>query len=234
VRTGAGHAAAALLLPVIIAIGGCGPSPVATQAAGASASPVVATQAAGASPSPLVAPPTSTTPVDGSSPATTVPAPSGSAASGVTVDAGLLPVLPSQIDGVPLQPDPATAEQIAADPTLAGSAQAIAVAFAIRPGTSSGDDLAIVSVIRLRPGVFSDSWFETWRSTYDQGACAVAGGVKGAPSQTSIAGRTVYVGTCAGDARTYHVRLADPSLIVSITAAGPARFGELVVAGLVE
>jgi hypothetical protein len=150
------------------------------------------------------------------------------------VDGDLLHVLPSRIDGVPLEPDPTTAAQIAGDPSLAGLAQAIAVALAIRPGTSSGDDLAIVSIIRLQPGIFSDAWFETWRSTYDESACEVAGGVTGSPTQKSIAGRTVFVGTCAGDAQTYHVHLRDPVLIVSITAAGPGRFGELVVAGLAE
>lgn len=144
-------------------------------------------------------------------------------------------MLPAAIDGVALEPDAATAAQIAGDPSLAGSAQAIAVALAISPGTSSsGDDLAIVSVIRLRPGVFSDAWYQAWRATYDEGACEVAGGVSGSPSQVSIAGRTAYVGTCAGDARTYHVHLADPTVIVSITAAGGRRFGELVVAALAE
>ena len=150
------------------------------------------------------------------------------------MDARLLDVLPAEIDGVALEPDPTTAAEIASDPTLAGSAEAIAVALAISPGASSGDDLAIVSVIRLRPGVFSDAWFETWRTTYDAGACEVAGGVRGQPSLVEIGGRTAYVGTCAGDAHTYHVHLADPTLIVSITAAGARGFGELVVAGLTE
>ena len=173
--------------------------------------------------------------IDGSAPpVATGPSTTGSAGPGLVVDASLLRVLPARIDGVALEPDPATAAQIAADPTLAGSARAIAVALAIRPGTSSGDDLAIVSVIRLRPGVFSDAWFVTWRTTYDASACEVAGGVKGAPSQVSIAGRTVFVGTCAGDAQTYHVHLADPTLIVSITATGAGHFGELVAAGLSE
>jgi hypothetical protein len=158
----------------------------------------------------------------------------GSGTLGIVVDAGLLRVLPRAIDGVALDPDPATAAQIAADPSLAGSAQALAVALAIRPGTSAGDDLAIASVIRLREGVFSDAWFETWRSTYDKGACDVAGGIDGTPKQVTIAGRTVFIGTCAGDAQTYHVHLADPTLIVSITAAGPGHFGELVMAGLAE
>jgi hypothetical protein len=199
---------------MVVAVG-CGSSAVTTSAPVASASPSV--------------PATGERPLPAASGAT-----AGSAGAGLSVDASLLSVLPARIDGVALEPDPTTAAEIAADPTLAGSAQAIAVALAIRPGTSSGDDLAIVSVIRLRPGVFSDDWFATWRTTYDQSACDVAGGVKGAPSQVSIAGRTVFSGTCAGDAQTYHVHLADSSLIVSITAAGPGHFGELVVAGLSE
>jgi hypothetical protein len=162
------------------------------------------------------------------------PAATGSFAAGLSVDASLLDVLPRQVAGTPLEADPATAAQIAADPSLARSVQALAVALAIRPGTSSGDDLAIASVVRLRPGVFSDAWFEDWRATYDQSACEVAGGIRGDPARVSIAGRSVFEGTCAGDAQTYHVHLADPTLIVSITAAGPARFGELVVAGLAE
>jgi hypothetical protein len=206
-----------LLLPLVVAVG-CGSSVPSTPATSASTAAAEPSETATGKGSPPVA--TATTP--------------GSAGPGLSVDASLLRVLPARIDGVALEPDPTTAAGIAADPTLAGSAQAIAVALAIRPGTSSGDDLAIVSVIRLRPGVFSDAWFATWRTTYDQSACDVAGGVKGAPSQVSIAGRTVFTGTCAGDAQTYHVHLADPSLIVSITAAGPGRFGVLVVAGLSE
>lgn len=211
----------ALLLPVMVAAGGCGPGSSVPGNAAASTVPAVSpsgTAGAGGPPS--------------AGPSSDAAAASG---AGLTVDAGLLRVLPTEVDGVALEPDPATAAQIAADPSLAGSAQAIAVALAIRPGTSSsGDDLAIASVVRLRQGVFSDAWFRTWRANYDDSACEVAGGVTGSPSQVSIAGRTVYVGTCAGDARTYHVHLADPALIVSITAAGAGRFGELVVAGLAE
>ncbi len=211
-----------LILPIVVALGGCVPSvsisgsPSASARSGGSRSP--SSEGVPASPSTV-----------------TSSAPAGSAGAGLAVDARLLGVLPAEIGGIALVPDPTTAAQIAADPTLASSAEAIAVALAIRPGTSSsGDDLAIVSVIRLRPGVFGDAWFVTWRTTYDQAACEVAGGVRAQPSQTSIAGRTVYLGTCAGDAETYHVHLADPTLVVSITAAGPNHFGELVVAGLAE
>ncbi len=212
---------AGLLLSVVLAAGGCGPSAPVTGSPGASASPaIVRPSAAGSG--------------EASLPAATIPAATGPTGPGLRVDASLLRVLPTQIDDAALEPDPTTAGQIAADPTLATSAEAIAVALAIAPGASAGDDLAIVSVIRLREGVFSEAWFATWRATYDQSACEVAGGVKGVPTQVSIAGRATYVGTCAGDAQTYHVHLADPTLIVSITAAGPRHFGELVIAGLAE
>ena len=210
------------LLPLlVVGIGGCVSSPV-TGASSPSPSP-------GFSPSALSgAPPTS----DAVASSTTATLP---AAAGLVVDPRLLDALPSSIDGVALEPDPTTAGRIAADPTLAGSASAIAVALAISPGTSaSADNLAIVSVIRLRPGVFSEAWFRTWRDSYDAAACEVAGGIRGEPATTTVAGRTVYVGTCAGDARTFHLQLHDPTLIVSITSAGIRGFGRLVVAGIAE
>jgi hypothetical protein len=206
---------AALALPVVLAAAGCGGS----GASGSSAaSPSQANRAsATASPTPST---------------TSVGRPS-SGQPGIAVDARLLEVLPTEIDGVALEADPSTAAQIAADPTLTGSAEAIAVALAISPAPSSGDDLAVVSVIRLRPGVFSDAWFDTWRAAYDAAACEAAGGVGGQASEMTISGRTAYVGTCAGDVRTYHVHLA-PAIVVSVTAAGQRGFGELVVAGLSE
>jgi hypothetical protein len=206
----------AIVLPMVLAIAACAPTGL--------ASPASSPGAPSAAVSESVAPSRST------------PDPSGSARPpmpALTVDADLLKVLPAEVDGAPLEPDPTTASEIAADPALAASAEAIAVALAITPGTStSGDDLAIVSVIRLRPGVFSDAWFGGWRTAYDQAACEVAGGVRDASAASTIAGRDVFAGSCAGDARTFHLRLADPTLIVSITAAGPRRFGELVIGGL--
>lgn len=211
---------AGLVLSLILTVGACESSTPVTATPGVSA-PEVSSAATHATIGPSL-------------PAAQASAPSGSGTTRVVVDATLLRLLPASVGGVALEPDPTTAEQITADPSLAESADAIAVALAIRPGTSTGDDLAIASVIRLRPGIFSDAWFETWRTTYDASACDVAGGVKGSPSQVVIAGRTVYVGTCAGDAKTYHVHLGDAGLIVSVTAAGAAHFGELVMAGLAE
>lgn len=149
----------------------------------------------------------------------------------VQVDPGLLEVLPAQIDGIDLEPDPETASQIAADPLLADSATGLAVAIAVAAGEGASEDVAIASVIRLRPDVFDEAFFQEWRDTYDEAACEVADGVE-STDEAEIGGRHVYVATCAGGAMTYHTYLEDQQFIVSITANGPRRFGELLMAGL--
>jgi hypothetical protein len=161
--------------------------------------------------------------------------PSGSpAASGnvVVVDAGLLRHLPASVDGFPLAPDPVTAATVAADPTLAANAEAIAMAIVVAPGGSDGDDLAVASVVKLRPGVDNPIFREIFRTAYDHVACEQAGGTVGSEA-TTIGGRDVLVGTCAGGATTYHVHLAD-GLLVSVTSLGSRRLGEQVVADLQE
>jgi hypothetical protein len=150
----------------------------------------------------------------------------------------LLEILPDAIDGIALEADPATAADIATDLDLEATAASLAVALAIAPGVSGASasgaaDLAIVSVVQLRPGVFDDAFFRAWRDTYDEGACEVAGGVSG-HAESEIGGLTTYIGSCAGGAHTYHVHIAGRDVLVSITAAGERRLGELVVAGLTE
>ena len=196
----------------------CGTAPV------TSVTPVAATPA------------TSAPPITSSSPSTADPAaaaasPGGS--GGIAIDASLLGVLPGEVDGVPLEPDAATAADVTGDPALARSASALGVAIAIAPGASATADLAVVWVVQLRPGVFNDGFFRNWRDTYDEAACAAAGGVDG-HAEAVIAGRDTRIGTCAGGVRTYHIHLARRDLLVSITAAGERRFGELVAAGLTE
>ena len=66
---------------------------------------------------------------------------------------------------------------------------------------------------------------------YNENACEIADGVA-SERQTEIGGRQVYVGTCAGGARTYHTYLEDQGFLVSITATGERRFGELILASL--
>jgi hypothetical protein len=182
-------------------------------------------------PTPTTPPSASVAPVDSA----VAPPPSSPAAAGaVAVDPALLGLLPADIEGQPLRPDDATAADIAATGDLAQDIEAIAVGLYIRPGTSTADDLAIVSVVRLHPGVFDDEWFRSWRSTYDEGACRVAGGVAPGGAETQIGEHDTHIGTCEGGVHTYHVHLEDPDRIISISAAGEGRFGERVVAGLTE
>ena len=102
------------------------------------------------------------------------------------------------------------------------------------PAPRARDDLAIVNVVRLRPGLFDDGWFRSWRTTYDDGACQVAGGVAPGGAETTIGDHATHIGSCVGGVHTYHVHLEDPDRVVSITATGEGRFGEQVVAGLTE
>jgi hypothetical protein len=158
--------------------------------------------------------------------------PAGSPASdGAVVDPTLLRHLPASVDGFALAPDPTTAANVAADPTLASNAEAIAMAIVVAPG-STGDDLAVASVVRLRPGVDNPIFRSIFRAAYDRVACEQAGGVAGSES-TTIAGRDVLVGSCTGGATTYHVHLAD-GLLVSVTSLGPRGLGEQIVTNLQE
>ena len=160
--------------------------------------------------------------------------PSGSPGAGPTtiVDPALLGHLPASVLGFPLAPDPSTAATVAADPTLAANAEAIAMAIVVAPGGSNGDDLAVASVVKLRPGVDNPIFREIFRAAYDRVACEQAGGVAGSQS-TTIAGRDVLVGSCTGGATTYHVHLAD-GLLVSVTSLGSRGLGEQIVADLQE
>jgi hypothetical protein len=86
-------------------------------------------------------------------------------------------------------------------------------------------------VIRLKPLIFSNAFFSSWRQSYDQSACSQSSGLKSTGS-TTIAGRQVFLGTCVGGALTYHVHLLAPDRLISITSVGEAHFGELVLEGL--
>jgi len=149
-------------------------------------------------------------------------APSGS----VAIDQTLLEVLPTTISGLPVAAiaKPAGTD----DPLLAESVERMAQAFVIDPATN---DFAYTSVMALRPGVFDGSYFRSWRDSFDEGACSQSGGVTG-HAETTIAGRTVYIGTCDGGVSTYHVRLDAPNEIVSISAFGEQRLGEQLLAAL--
>jgi hypothetical protein len=168
----------------------------------------------------------------------TDPAPSNSASASsvasVTVDPTLLSILPRDVAWTLLLPAPESATQIATDPSLATDVEAIAVALAVSAGTSGNEDLVIANVVRLRPDVFDDAFFEAWRTTYDEAACEPAGGVTGsAEAEQEIGGRQVFVGSCANGGFTYHARYGE-DVIVSLTSTGEGRYGELVMQHLGE
>lgn len=181
-------------------------------------------------------PPASASPVASASvaspPSTTAASPPAAAA--VVVDAALLDVLPAEIDGRALIRDTETAAEIVAGGGLPAEVDVLAVGVYVGAGSSTSDDLAIANVVRLRPGVFSDGWFRSWRDTYNVGACEVAGGVSAGSTDAEIDGRPVYIGTCQAGVHLYHVHLPDPDRVISITSLGDARYGERVVAGLTE
>jgi hypothetical protein len=180
--------------------------------------------------SPAVTVPTPTASPVVSAPSTPSPSLASVTASG-RVDSTLLDVLPRDIDGQPLQPD---AESAAAIENLPADVEALAIGLYIRAGSSTADDFAIVNVARLRSGVFEEGWFRSWRDTYDRGACEVAGGVAPGSTEAEIGGHATHIESCQGGVHLYHVHLADPDRVISITAAGEGRFGERVVAGLTE
>jgi hypothetical protein len=147
----------------------------------------------------------------------------------VIVDLALIDHLPATVDGLPIEADAETSATIAASPSLASDASAIAIARVLSPDS---DDLAIASIVRLRAGPFDEASYLQWRTTYDRAACEPAGGLA-ATDEQQIAGRQVFVGACNGGAQTYHVALTD-EVLVSITAIGERHLGELLVAGLRE
>jgi len=153
----------------------------------------------------------------------------------VTVDPALLEVLPSAVGGVALTPDAETAADIAADTSLADDVEALALAAAFGPLSSgdTGGDYAVATVVRLLPDVFTDGFFRNWRDTFDAGVCGQAGGVAG-HAQADIGDRTTWIGTCAGGVHTYHTVLRDDTILVSVQGAGPARYGEQIMAALRE
>lgn len=147
------------------------------------------------------------------------------------VDPGLLEVLPAEIEGAPLLPDPSTATQIAGDPFVAEAAIGLAVALVVAPGASDTEDVAVASVVRLKPDVFDEAFYQEWRDGYNEAACEVADGVA-TDDEQQILGRTVYVATCTGGTQAYHTYLEDQGFIVSITSTGPRAFGAAIMAGL--
>ncbi|MGK2851229.1 MAG: hypothetical protein ACSLFN_10015 [Candidatus Limnocylindrales bacterium] len=200
---------------IIVLVAGCGPTTPTT-----SPLPSAASAAPSASASRATVPATATS-------ATTPP-------TSVRVDAALLERLPAQIDGVSLQADAETAVEVADDAALQAQVDAIAIAIYVAPEVSgSTGEYAVATVVHLRPGIFSDTFYRDWRDTFDAGVCEQAGGVS-TRAETTIDERRVFIGTCAGGIRTYHVHLENDDVLVSIQGIGERRLGERIIGGLTE
>jgi hypothetical protein len=85
--------------------------------------------------------------------------------------------------------------------------------------------------VKLRLGALTDSKFRDWRDSYDEGTCGGASAVVG-HAETLIAGRSVFIGTCSGGLRTYHVWIREKDLLISVSSLGPRKLGELLLAEL--
>lgn len=171
--------------------------------------------------------------VPGVTPAATIEAsPVVSSTPGTTpaveLDPSLLAVLPSTIAGFAMAESPEAEAAAREDPQLAVVGSAMVAGIAV---DASAGEFVYAVVVRLKAGAMNDAVFRDWRDSYDQGACSQANGVAG-NAQTEIDGRTVYIGTCGGGVRTYHVWIEDKGLLVSASSVGDRRLGELLMNSL--
>jgi hypothetical protein len=176
-----------------------------------------------ATPAPTPSPVASTAATAAASPT----APSGGPK--VLVDPSLLEILPDSVDGVAIAPEAETAAQLATDASLQPSIEALAMGLAV-DATAEAEDLAIITVVRVRPGLLNDAFFRSYRESYDEAACAPAGGVAG-NAESELDGRRVFIGSCEGGAFTYHA-VHSGDVIVSVTSLGERRLGEKVMSDL--
>lgn len=176
-----------------------------------------------ATPAPLPTPIHSPLPtLDPSTPVTPEPTPPAD----VREDEALLGILPAEVDGVPVLPEPASFADAVTFPDFVANVEAAAFAIAVRD-----PDLASGVVARLRPGVFNDAFYRDWRDSYDEGACSQAGGV-GGRAEVQLGGRTVHITTCGGGLLVYHAHLPERDVVVSVFSVGERRLGEGLMAEL--
>ena len=199
---------------------------------------MLATVAAGCIP-PRPSPSAAVTPSITPAPRSSEPSGASPIAGVVVADPTLLDLLPAEVAGVPLESDPQSAADIAAQTTAEGLitpfVSGIAIARAFGPqATDMATDYVVVTVARLRRGAFLDLVYREWRRTFDAAVCEQAGGVVGVTAETVIADHLTYIGTCAGGIHTYHVHLADRDILLSMQGAGDGRLAERVIEGLTE
>ena len=135
--------------------------------------------------------------------------------------------LPAAIGAARVEIEPESFAEAVSDPSFVASVDAAAFAIVVE-----AEDLASGVVAHLRPDVFSEAFYRSWHDSYDEGACAQAGGVAGHAEVGLEDDRTMYVTTCAGGLRVYHAYVAEREVIVSLFSLGDRRFGEQLMTGL--
>ena len=180
-----------------------------------------------APPATTVATPTPTpTPSRSPSPSTSV---AGSPPGSAEADPGLFALIGGDADALDFRYDPDTTASVATDPGVAADAKGLAIGLYTVKDQQPVTDYGIVSILNLRDPSRNEDWFRAYRDSYDESACAQAGGVS-RHAQTEMSGHTVFIGGCAGGAFTYHLRSRDGALVVSITSVGPADLGSRLAA----
>jgi hypothetical protein len=207
---------------IVLVLAGCG------SANGSPSSTAGASPAAGASSAVPLAPSPSAS--------TAAVAPSGSPVApaspvvSVTIDPGLVDLLPATVVGVDVVESTATEDAARTSPRFADQASGFAAVEAIK---SVESDLTIASIIALRPGVEAATFYADWRPGYDEAACGPAGGVSTRETQR-IGGRSVDVTYCLEGATLYHVWLGDGQVLVSVLDVGTTGLGRALVEGATD
>lgn len=202
---------AALGCLVLFAVG-CSTAPTTTLPSGSATTGLDGTPSSGAPET--IGPPPSPTPPDETTP--------------VELDPTVLAFLPSTVGGVAVTESADEATQALSDPSLAKIGSAVDAAVAVDTGTGN---LVYAWVVRLRENTFTDAIYQQWRDSYDEGACADAGGVVGR-AEATIDARTVHITSCTAGVRTYHVWLEQAGILISASAIGDGRFGEVLMDNL--
>jgi hypothetical protein len=172
--------------------------------------------------------PPGSTPTDFGTPPTDDTSPGPADSGAVAIDPALLLVLPAKVAGLQVEESVEGDQGAQDEPILARIATGAVAAVVVDTGSA---DLANAFVVKLKPGGLTDSGFRDWRDTYDQGVCGSSSDVVG-HAETTIAGRTVFIGTCSAGSRTYHVWIKDKNLLITVFSLGARHLGELLMAEL--
>jgi hypothetical protein len=146
----------------------------------------------------------------------------------VVLDPTLLGFLPPTVGGIAIMESVDEATDALDDPALPLIATAMDAGVAV---DAANGNLVVAWVVRLRPDRFTDGIYQQWRDSYDEGACAAAGGALGR-AEATIDERTVYITSCVAGLRAYHVWLQDAGILISASAIGEANLGEQLMGNL--